>query len=51
MKRLFSYENINGDPVESRHAALTPYLFDAGSAGEPAFGCEGGVATSNGLQD
>jgi hypothetical protein len=30
-KRLFSYENIKGEPVESRHAALTPYLFDAGS--------------------
>lgn len=29
-KRLFSYDDIKGDPVESRHAALTPYLFDAG---------------------
>lgn len=28
-KRLFSYHDINGDPVESRHAALSPYLFDA----------------------
>lgn len=28
-KRLFSYININGDPNESRHTALTPYLFDA----------------------
>ncbi len=28
-KRLFSYADIKGDPVESRHAALTPYLFDA----------------------
>ena len=28
-KRLFSYPNIKGDPVESRHAALTAYLFDA----------------------
>lgn len=28
-KRLFSYEDINGDPVESRHSALTSYLFDA----------------------
>jgi hypothetical protein len=28
-KRLFSYENIRADPVESRHAALTAYLFDA----------------------
>ena len=29
MKRLFSYEDINGDPTESQHKALTPYLFDA----------------------
>jgi hypothetical protein len=28
-KRLFSYNDVNGDPVESRHAALSPYLFDA----------------------
>ena len=29
-KRLFSYEEINGDPVETRHTALTAYLTDAG---------------------
>ncbi len=28
-KRLFSYDDIKGDPVESRHAALSPYLIDA----------------------
>ncbi|MCI0467753.1 MAG: N-6 DNA methylase [Beijerinckiaceae bacterium] len=28
-KRLFSYDDINGDPHESRHGALSPYLFDA----------------------
>lgn len=28
-KRLFSYADIKGEPVESRHAALTAYLFDA----------------------
>lgn len=28
-KRLFSYDDINGDPVESRHKALSPYLVDA----------------------
>lgn len=28
-KRLFSYPDIKGDPVESRHGALTAYLFDA----------------------
>lgn len=33
-KRLFSYDDINGDPVESTHAALTAYLFDAGRLGD-----------------
>ncbi|MEQ1618116.1 MAG: DNA methyltransferase [Terricaulis sp.] len=28
-KRLFSYDDIKADPVESRHTALSPYLFDA----------------------
>jgi hypothetical protein len=28
-KRLYSYVEIDGDPAESRHAALSPYLFDA----------------------
>jgi hypothetical protein len=31
VKRLFSYNDIHGDPTESQHAALTPYLFDVGS--------------------
>lgn len=30
VKRLFSYNDIHGDPTESEHSALTPYLFDAG---------------------
>ena len=29
-KRLFSYPDLNGDPEETRHPALSPYLFDAG---------------------
>ena len=32
-KRLFSYDDLNGDPVESRHSALSPYLFDATGLG------------------
>ena len=28
-KRLFNYPDLNGEPEESRHAALSPYLFDA----------------------
>lgn len=29
VKRLFSYDDITGNPVESQHGALAPYLFDA----------------------
>ena len=28
-KRLFSYDTLNGEPHESLHTALSPYLFDA----------------------
>ena len=28
-KRLFSYPDINGEPEETTHSALSPYLFDA----------------------
>ena len=34
-KRLFSYPDINGDPEESRHVALSPYLFDAAGLSDP----------------
>ena len=34
-KRLFSYPNINGEPEETQHAALSPYLFDAGGLADP----------------
>lgn len=30
-KRLFSYPDINGDPNETEHEWITPYLFDAGA--------------------
>ena len=33
-KRLFSYPDIKADPVESRHDALTAYLFDAKGAAD-----------------
>ncbi len=33
-KRLFSYPDIKRDPVESRHAALTAYLFDGKAAAD-----------------
>ena len=34
-KRLFGYPDINGDPEETRHAVLSPYLFDAGGLADP----------------
>ena len=34
-KRLFSYPDVNGEPEESRHAALSPYLFGAGGLADP----------------
>ena len=34
-KRLFSYETVTGEPHESRHAALSPYLFDASGLTDP----------------
>jgi len=34
-KRLFSYDDINGDPHESIHAALSPYLFDVSGLANP----------------
>ena len=34
-KRLFSYPDLNGDPEETRHATLSPYLFDAGGLSDP----------------
>ena len=34
-KRLFSYEDVKGEPLESRHAVITPYLFDGGGLANP----------------
>ena len=34
-KRLFSYPDLNGDPEETRHTALSPYLFDADGLADP----------------
>lgn len=34
-KRLFSYDDINGEPHESQHSAISPYLFDAGGLLDP----------------
>ena len=34
-RRLFSYDDIKGEPVESRHSAIAPYLFDASGLTNP----------------
>ena len=34
-KRLFSYPDINGEPEESSHSMLSPYLFNAGDLPDP----------------
>jgi hypothetical protein len=31
VKRLYSYGDMDGSPIESQHSALSPYLFDASS--------------------
>ena len=35
VKRLFSYADIKGEPEESQHGAISPYLFDASGLGNP----------------
>ena len=35
VKRLFSYPDINGDPEETQHSVLSPYLFDASGLADP----------------
>ena len=34
-RRLFTYEDLNGEPLEGRHAVITPYLFDGGALANP----------------
>ena len=34
-RRLFAYEDINGEPLEGRHAVITPYLVDGSALVSP----------------
>ncbi len=34
-RRLFAYEDINGEPLEGHHAVITPYLLDGGALANP----------------
>ena len=49
VKRLFSYPDINGDPEETRPAALSPYLFDAGGLSNPGLAVREESKPINGL--
>ncbi len=48
-KRLFGYPDINGDPEESRHGVLSPYLFDAGGLSDPHLVVRGETSPINGM--
>ncbi len=48
-KRLFSYDTPKGDPRESQHAALSPYLFDAGGLVNPRIVVQETTSPLNGL--
>ena len=48
-KRLFSYETLNSEPHESRHIALSPYLFDASGLTDPRIVVEESAQPLNGL--
>ena len=49
-KRLFSYPDLNGEPEESRHAVLSPYLFDAGGLADPHLTIRGESRPINGMR-
>ena len=48
-KRLFSYDAPKGDPQESQHAALSPYLFDAGGLADSRVVVKESAQVLNGL--
>ena len=48
--RLFAYPDLNGEPQESRHGALSPYLFDAGGLADPHLTVRGESRPINGLR-
>ena len=48
-KRLFSYETVKGEPHESRHTVLSPYLFDASGLTDPRIVVTESSQSLNGL--
>ena len=49
VRRLFSYEDVKGDPHESPHVVLSPYLFDAGGLADPHSVVRGESRPINGM--
>ncbi len=49
VKRLFSYPDINGEPEETEHEVLSPYLFDASGLADPHLTVREESAPVNGL--
>ena len=49
-KRLFSYPDIKGEPEETRHAVLSPYLFDASMLSNPHLTVGGESRPINGME-
>ena len=49
-KRLFSYPDINGEPEESHHAKLSPYLCDAGGLANPHLTVHEEIRPINGMR-
>ena len=49
-KRLFSYPDLNGNPEETRHPMLSPYLFDAGGLADPHLTVHEESAPINGME-
>ncbi len=48
-RQLFAYGDLNGEPLESRHAVITPYLFDGGALANPHLVVREEGRTINGL--
>ncbi len=50
IKRLFSYPDINGEPEETEHIVLSPYLFDASKLTDSQLVVQEESAPINGMQ-
>ena len=48
-KRLFNYPDISGEPEESRHKMLSPYLFDSNGLADPHLVVQEEAAPINGM--